>query len=144
MIKALLNKRIYLGKRKGFTATEMLVVLVVLAVLVGLAKGAEWADEYARYSATISDMDTIANAIQTYESMRKDKALPSSLGDLVTGVQKNKSISNKDTGALVTKSEWTTDASSFKDRWDNAFVYDPSNRTITSNNNGDDPIVVKF
>lgn len=134
-----------LKKRKGLTLMELLIVLGIIVVLIALSSGADWADEYSRYTTTKADMDTIVEGIKTYESMRRDKKLPASLGDLIIGVPKAQSKSDADTGRLVAKEgEWTTDPSTFKDQWDEAYIYDPASRTLTSNNNGGDPIVRNF
>lgn len=136
--------QLQMKKKKGFTLMELLVVLGIIVVLIALAKGADWADEYSRYTTTQADMDTLVSAIKTYEGMRKDKQLPASLGDLVTGVLKAQSKSNSDTGKMVDKETWTTDPSTFRDQWDEPLIYDPASRTLTSSNNGNDPIIRSF
>lgn len=138
------NLKKQLRKRTGFVMMEVLVVLGILIVLIGLASGLDWAEDYARLTTTKADMDTIIKGIKTYETMRTDKQLPSNLGDLVTGVEKNKSKSGMETGALIDKENWTSDASTFVDQWDEPFIYDPSSRTLTSTNNGKDPIIMTF
>ncbi len=133
-------------KRKGFTIVELLVVLGVLAVIYAFAvPNSQGGDSASRWSATDNDAKTLRDAVMVYMASSRSGQAPNNLGELVTGVTAAQSKTGTATGALIIKSTWTTDPATIRDGWDNAFVYDRTAGTITSNCGGAyDPIVYRF
>ena len=75
-----LNNRIY-RKDKGFTLVELMVVIIILAVLTGIAIPSYLAlRNRARVQATRSEMQNIATAISVYEA--DHEAWPAALANL--------------------------------------------------------------
>lgn len=135
-----------LKKRKGFTMWELLIVIGMIAVLWAFAvPNSQGADNASRYSATDNDAKVIRDAVLVYMASSRTGNPPADLGQLVSGLTADQSKNKTATGSLVLKTAWTSDPATFKDAWDNAFVYDSSAGTITSNCNGlYDPIVYSF
>lgn len=137
-------RNLQLKKRKGFTMLELMAVLGILAVLLALAWGFGDGDEYSRDIATKEDMKTIIGGIKLYQSMSVSGSVPANLGELVNGLSADQSKSGRAIPSFVDNQTWTNDSSTFRDHWDETYIYDPSGRTLTSNNNGGDPIIMTF
>lgn len=132
-------------KFKGITAYELMGVLLVIIIL---ATAAGWMVhefvESGKRATTHSDAATLAVACGMYESQSKAGTPPADLGALVTGLTAAQSVDGVAKARYVTPSTWTSDPTTIVDQWNEAFVYDAAARTITSNNNGNDPIVKSF
>ncbi len=114
-----LYERLY-RKDKGFTLIELLIVIIILAVLAGIAIPSYLSiTNRARKSATQAEMASIAVALEMY---------------------------NADNSAYPLTATWNTDLQTggymksvpLVDKWENAYVYagTATTYTLTSTNNG--------
>ena len=121
-------------KEKGFTLVELMVVIIILAVLTGIAIPSYLAlRNRARIQATRSEMQNIATAIAIYEA--DTGGLPATgLAALTTALQ-TEPVAGE--GAYMSPVPQT-------DAWDVLYVYvlvDASHYTLTSTGGAADIVV---
>jgi type II secretory pathway pseudopilin PulG len=143
MIKFL--RKMMSKKCKGFDVSQLMIYIVVITIILkaGTFAFSTYQDR-ARLITTRQELTVLANAIVAYEADHISSKLPSNLGDLVKGLTADEANDGIAKEAYVKKDGWTTDATSFKDAWGNAYVYSATDRTITSTANGKTSIVKKF
>lgn len=146
VMQKFLQKRIWkTKKRKGFTLVELGIVVLVIVILVGAAIAANgFIQESARRTTTKQDLKTLQGGVLLYELQSKNGQPPDNLGQLVSGLAANETIDGEIRKDFVVKANWTSDSDSFVDSWGNKFIYDKSNRTITSTNGGKTSLTVPF
>jgi general secretion pathway protein G len=121
-----LYNRLY-KKQKGFTLVELMVVIIILAVLTGIAIPSYLAlRNRAREQATRSEMQNIATAISVYEADHEEFPTGVDIGDLEDALEAD-DLSG--TGAYMANVPT-------KDAWNDDYSYtsaDGSSYTLSSN-----------
>lgn len=140
--------RLKMKKRKGFSILELTIYTMGVILFMWLATS-KLKDVYEGFKrdATQQEIHSLAEACQRYETHSVTSLPPASLGDLVTGLtaaQSNDFQAHVDDLIKHPKRTYTSDSSSFVDKWGNQYQYSRSDRTITSTGNGGDPISEKF
>lgn len=134
-----------LKKRKGWDLLSLLIwsacVVVLIAVLT--PKFTEYQNNNRRV-ATAKEMKVLAEQCAIYAARSLDGKPPTTLGSLVTGLSASESNDGIAYGNFLTSTKVTSNASSFIDKWKNAYVYDATARTITSTAGGGTSIVEAF
>jgi prepilin-type N-terminal cleavage/methylation domain-containing protein len=138
-LKSFMNKKLVKNqKRQGFTLVELMVSMAIVILLGGASFFAYGHVQQMRKMAQVStEMDAIASACLTYESLNVEGELPASLADLETGLDKDHSIDgvahkNLIQGSTVkTTGTGDTAKSGINDPWGNAYGYSNTDRTIS-------------
>ena len=116
---------------KGFSLVELLIVLLILAVITGIAVPSYWLiTARTRESATENEMMNIAKALEIHNSDNQSYPLPDEYPD------------------ILEDNEYMTQVPE-KDAWDNDYSYDSTGTTYTLTSpgmdgfsgNGDDIII---
>jgi general secretion pathway protein G len=129
-----LYNRLY-KKQKGFTLVELMIVIIILAVLTGIAIPSYLAlRNRAREQATRAEMQNIATAIAIYEADHEE--FPT--GDIDALKAALEADDESDTGAYMVNVP-TADA------WAESYTYSldaTGSYTLTSTGGGDDIVMV--
>ena len=123
-------------KRPGFTLVELMVAMSIVILLGAASFFAYGHVQQMRKMAQVStEMDAIANACLTYESLNVAGALPASLKDLETGLTAANSIDGVKHENLIQASTNKTSGkvTGIKDPWNQDYGYDKTARTISCN-----------
>lgn len=125
------------AKRKGFTLME---ILVACAIIIALSVGAFFAYQQAQQTRKMAqmnqDMEAIANAALSYESISLKSTPPESIAVMINpGLSDTESIDGSaHTFLTYLKGKGATDGATtatVKDPWGNVYGYDNKARTIT-------------
>ena len=101
-------------EEKGFTLVELMVVIIILAVLTGIAVPSYLAlRNRARIQATRSEMQNVATAIAIYEADRGSFPVATTMGALATALE-----GSDTTGDDVYMANVPTE-----DAWDTSYNY---------------------
>lgn len=138
-------------KKKGFFSAELTISMVVAMLLLGGAFIAypEYKSNANRTTAT-ADMKMMKTGVISYSGLAKDSKPPSNLGQLLANpsLAADDAIDNVDHGPFLDKKkQWTTDGTSIKDPWGEAYdmAYDESTGTGTiSSKGGGKPLSISF
>lgn len=132
-------------KRKGIGAVEIIFVVAVIVILAAMLipKFMDF-QESSRRAVTMQELKTLSENCALYAALSKDGKPPANLGALVTGLTATQSSDGQVYGSFIVKKGYTSTASSFVDPWGNAYVYDGTNRTISSTANGGTAISQAF
>ena len=121
------------AKRKGFTLME---ILVACAIIIALSVGAFFAYQQAQQTRKMAqmnqDMEAIANAALSYESISLTSTPPDSIEAMISpGLSENDSIDGS-AHTFLTYLKGKGDATvEVKAPWGTKYGYDKSARTIT-------------
>lgn len=124
------------AKRKGFTLME---ILVACAIIIALSVGAFFAYQQAQQTRKMAqmnqDMEAIANAALSYESISLKSTPPESIQAMITGLSDSESIDGSaHTFLTYLKGKGATDGATtatVKDPWGNTYDYKADKRTIS-------------
>lgn len=120
------------SKRKGFTLME---ILVACAIIIALSVGAfffyQSAQQTRKMAQMNQDMEAIANAALSYESMSLDSTPPDSVGALITGLTADESVDGASHQFLTQVKGNVTSSNDVLDPWGEAYVYDATERTVS-------------
>lgn len=124
------------AKRKGFTLME---ILVACAIIIALSVGAFFAYQQAQQTRKMAqmnqDMEAIANAALSYESISLKSTPPDSIAVMIyPGLTDGESIDGSaHTFLTYLKGKGATDGTTatVKDPWGEDYGYDKEARTIT-------------
>jgi prepilin-type N-terminal cleavage/methylation domain-containing protein len=123
-------------KRKGFTLVELMVAMSIV-ILLGAASFFAYShvQQMRKMAQVTTDMDAIATACLTYESLNTEGKPPASLDALATGLDKDHSIDGVAHSSFIqggkTTSDGKTTTASLKDPWGVTYGYSQSERHIT-------------
>lgn len=110
-------------KRKGFLSAELMIVIVItLILMVGAFIAYNEYKDNANRTVAMQDMQILKQGVISYSGLRSDSALPSDLGDLITGITATNSIDGVQHNSFIQRKGWTT-ASNIKDPWGVAYAY---------------------
>ena len=122
-------------KRKGFTLVELMVAMSIV-ILLGAASFFAYShvQQMRKMAQVTTDMDAIASACLTYESLNVNGKLPASLNDLATGLSATQSIDGVAHTAFIQAGKSTTSGKtttvSLKDPGGVEYSYSQGARTI--------------
>ena len=133
-----------LKKRKGFSLVEATFVMILVLVLSLVYLMSPQIIDTAKRVQTKNDMGTIVSAILIYQANNVSQTVPPTLGNLVTGLTAAQSTNGIAQANFIKKDGVTSDSSTFVDSWGNAYVYNPTSRTLTSTAAGGTAITVNF
>lgn len=137
-------------KRRGFSLPEILVACAIIIALSSAAFFGFNKAQHARKMAQMqSEMEAIAAACLSYESLSSSSAPPADLATLASGLTATDSVDGCTHGNLLTWTKSNATADNFNNPWGNAYTYDADARTITTTPkdvNGTDitPVVRRF
>ena len=124
-------------KRKGYTLIELVIVGIILMILAAVGmKSMGTSTNGSKVAVAHTETKMLADASALYAATAVDSNPPTDLGALVTGIAAANAVDRQDHGAFVTKTGWTSAASSITDPWGNPYVYDSAARTVSCTNNG--------
>ncbi len=125
-------------KRKGFTLVELMVAMSIVILLGAAAFFAYGHVQQMRKMAQVTtDMDAIAAACLTYESLNRAGTLPANLAALNTGLTAAQSIDGVkhdnfiQAGTTRPSGSGSTATVSIKDPWNQDYGYSQTERHIT-------------
>ena len=135
-MKSMLMKKKADQKRKGFTLIELMVAMSIVILLGAAAFFSYGHVQQTRKVAQMNmDMDAIATACLTYESLNIAGAPPESLAALQSGLSAENSIDGAAHTNMIQggKSSANTgsDVATLKDPWNNDYNYDQNKRQIS-------------
>lgn len=138
-------------RKKGFFSAELTICIVVALILMFVIFYAypEYKNNANRTTAQ-QDLRMFKSAVISYSGLSNNSKPPSDLGQLFAdpSISADEAIDGVDHGPFLDKKKgWTTDSSSIKDPWGEAYqyTYDASTGTGSiSTNGGGKPLNVSF
>lgn len=129
-------------KKRGFFSTELTICIVVALILMFITFLAypEYKNNANRTTAQ-QDLRMLKSAVVSYAGLANDSKPPANLGQLLANpsLTADEAIDGVEHGAFLDKKKgWTTDSSSIKDPWGEAYqyTYDAATGTGTISTNG--------
>lgn len=130
--------------KKGFISAELTLCIIVILILMYAAfVSFPEAKNNANRATAQQDLRTFKSAIVSYAGLANDSKPPANLGQLIAdpSLSAEDAIDGVDHGPFLDKKKnWTTDSSSIKDPWGDAYQYNydatTGTGTITSNGGG--------